>query len=351
MSIGSAIATAGIVAGAGAVGGGAISAIAAGDAGNKQYTAAQQQLQFAQQALTDQINARSSGIAQAQTAAQMSPQEISSINQMLTTQTSSLSASLNSISTMQNQLNAMSPQVQAAGQDYYNLLTGQSAAILAPLQQQQTQQRNQLMDQLAGTMGPGFMSSSAGIQALTNFDNQSAITLNNAQMNAIQTVGSQYMAGAGMQEQGQYGVGAQIQGAYGQSIATTQAAAGAYASNTALQTNATLGAMSANPLNPFGVSTAAGAVTAAAPGTSAGTAMIGQGVGNALGGFGGTLASGANAATFGNALAGLYGTPSTGSFGSNISSAAGAIPMAGAYTGAYTGGYNGNFGASLAPAP
>jgi hypothetical protein len=347
------------IAAAGAVTSAVIGSGAAGAAGNAQYNAAQQQLAFAQQALQQQIQARASGISAAQSAAQMSPGEISNINTMLSTQTNSLSASLTNIQTMQGQLNAMSPQIQAAGQDYYNLLTGQASAILAPLQQQQQLQRNQLMNSLASTMGPGFMTSSAGLQALTTFDNNAALATNQAQMNAIQTVGSQYMASAGMQQQGQYSLGQQSMNAFGQSIATSGQAAGAYAQNTALQTNATLGAMSANPLNPFGVSSTAGAVTAAAPGQFAGQTAAAQGINSIAGGLGAAVNQQGQANMlnnyiqnqqnqlpyYGGMLAGQF--PQSPMYGGaqpyapvlpNISSLSGA---------ANTGGYSGNFGAAL----
>lgn len=262
------------IGGAAVIGGAAslITSSAQGDIANKQLTAAQQALQ-------QQMQARSQGISQAQQAAAMSPQEAQSIQQILTTTGQGLAASQASLQKQQSLLDQASPQVQAAGQDLHDLLVGKSAAILAPLQQNLDMQRNKLTSQLAAQMGPGFMTSSAGIQALTQFDNQASLTINNAQMNAIQTVGAQYGGLLGVQQSGQQGLTQLTQSAYNQAqLGNTAALQGAQVVQ-GRELNATLGAMGANPLNQQGPVNYAGAGSVGQLGMGQGLSQLAQGLG------------------------------------------------------------------------
>lgn len=284
MSVGTALV---IGAGAAAVGGVAsaiIGANAAKGAGEATLSAAQQQVAMAREALQAQIQARAEGISTAQKAAAMSPEEIKSINNILTTQGASLSASMASLQKQQSQLDAMDPTVKAAGQNLYDLLTGKAAAVLAPMQKQLDFQRNQLMSQLSSQMGPGFMASSAGIMALTQFDNQAALNINNAQMNAIQTIGGQYANLGGLQQQGQAGVTQGTLNAFGQAQNANVVALGGYEAGQQRMVNATLGAMSANPINAFGVPNAQGSVIDAAGLPYAGAGVAATAIGQAAGG-------------------------------------------------------------------
>lgn len=338
----------GILAAGGAVAASAIGAGAASSAGQAQLSAAQMQVQFAQQALQEQIKARQSGIAQAQDVSRMSAGEMDAIHQMLTTQGLSLSRSMASINQQQTQLNAMDPNVRASGQNLYSLLTGKSAEILAPMQKQIDYQRSQLVNQLSSQMGPGFMTSSAGIEALTKFDNQSALSLGQAQLQALQTVGAQYGSLAGMQVQGQTGVTGETLSAFQQAQVANAAALQAQQYGVTRETNATLGAMSANPLNQGMVPQAQQSVVQTAGNPFAGQSVIGQGVGqagSALGAVGGQIAgmgmfsnmlgSMTNNGGVGNALStsiGNYQAPNINpTFGSMIAS----------------GQYSGNLGANV----
>jgi hypothetical protein len=170
----------------------------------------------------------------------------------------------------------MDPQVKQAGQDLYDLLTGHASAVLAPMQQQIARQRQNMMDSLSSQLGPGFMTSSAGINAMVQFDEQSAVTLQNAQMNAVSQMTSTYGSLAGMQNQGQNAVTSQTGDAYGRAMTADQSVLQANQFATNRLTNATLGAMSTNPVNFMAPVDAQGNVVANAAGPFAGQKIMGQ---------------------------------------------------------------------------
>lgn len=89
-------------------------------------------------------------------------------------------------------LNTLDPSLVQAGQQAQKLMSGQAASILAPMQQQQTYERNQLQQKLAAQLGPGWQTSSAGQSALQSFDMQSNLQTQQAQMTAFNSV-SQYL--------------------------------------------------------------------------------------------------------------------------------------------------------------
>lgn len=340
---------------AGGVASSAIQSSAAGDAGAAQASAAQQQVKLAQDALQKQIEARASGISQAQAAARMSPEEIAQIKTLLQTRDQALGASLSSLQKQQAQIDAMSPATKAAGENLYNLMTGQSASILAPMQKQLSLQRQNLVSQLSSQMGPGFMTSSAGIQALTTFDNQASMTLNTAQQNAIQTVGAQYSQLQGLGQQGQQAITSGIQSAFTQAQTATGMAQQAYSQETSRETQATLGAMQANPINFMAPAEAQQSVTNTAGAPYAGQMVMGQGIGAA------SQAAG-SAMTFGGMMGAMGGgsttpgtTPGGGggpNLGVNTSMPMPKNPGFGAMLAGGNvssgGGYSGNFGANVA---
>jgi len=173
----------------------------------------------------------------------------------------------------QSLLNSYSPAAQAAGQQALALMNGQQAPALSVLQNQRSQQRAQLQQQLQQQLGPGYAESSAGIQALNNFDQQTANTMNTAQQAAV----NQYMGYS--QNAGQLGVGLQQQGSQG------------YLQNTATQQNQQTmqaNAINGNPIN--GALSGAGQLAGA------------QAVGNAFGNIGAGIGSYGLATTLGGLM-------------------------------------------------
>lgn len=101
-------------------------------------------------------------------------------------------------------IEAVDPAIMEAGKQAYALLQGKEAQILGPIQRQRTRQREQLRESLRRTMGPGFESSSAGIEALTKFDAETSNVLDNAQQQSIAQLlqSSQYGAQLGRATEG-----------------------------------------------------------------------------------------------------------------------------------------------------
>lgn len=89
-------------------------------------------------------------------------------------------------------LGSLDPALITAGQQAQKLMSGQQASILAPMKQQQTYERNQLKQKLTAQLGPGFETSSAGQAALQNFDMNSNMQSQQAQMSAFNQV-SQFL--------------------------------------------------------------------------------------------------------------------------------------------------------------
>ena len=106
----------------------------------------------------------------------------------------------------QQLLAATDPAIIQAAMQAQELLQGKESPVLSPVKNQRSQQRAQLESQLQAQLGSGYRTSSAGIQALNSFDQQTADLMATVQQNAIgqlmgfTTTGA--TMGAGMQQQG-----------------------------------------------------------------------------------------------------------------------------------------------------
>lgn len=81
------------------------------------------------------------------------------------------------------------PTIIEASQQALRLLRGEQSSTLAPLQNQRATQRQKLLNMLREQLGPGAETSTAGIQALTKFDAESANIFAGAQQQAISNLG------------------------------------------------------------------------------------------------------------------------------------------------------------------
>lgn len=106
----------------------------------------------------------------------------------------------------QQLLQATNPAIIQAAAQAQGLLQGKDAPMLAPIRNQRAQQRAQLEQSLMQQLGSGYKTSSAGLQALNNFDQQTADLMTNAQQSSIAQLMGYTMTGAGlgagMQQQG-----------------------------------------------------------------------------------------------------------------------------------------------------
>lgn len=86
-------------------------------------------------------------------------------------------------------ISQIDPTIIEASQQVLRLMKGDNASSLAPLQRQRDMQRQKLMNSLRAQLGPGAESTSAGLRALTAFDNESANLFAGAQQQAIANLG------------------------------------------------------------------------------------------------------------------------------------------------------------------
>ena len=75
--------------------------------------------------------------------------------------------------------------IGAANPELLKLIQGQESSTLAPLRNQRDQQKQQLVNRLRQQLGPGAETSTAGIQALNQFDLQTDNLLSGAQQQSI----------------------------------------------------------------------------------------------------------------------------------------------------------------------
>lgn len=103
-----------------------------------------------------------------------------------------LKAQEGNLSRQEQLVKQIDPTIIEASQQALKLLRGEQSSTLAPLQNQRNMQRQKLVNSLREQLGPGAETSSAGQQALTRFDSESANIFSGAQQQAIQNLGSTF---------------------------------------------------------------------------------------------------------------------------------------------------------------
>lgn len=82
-------------------------------------------------------------------------------------------------------IEATDPALKEAAAQALGLLQGKEAASLGPARQQRERQRGQLLNSLREQLGPGAETSTAGIQALSQFDTQTSEVLAGQQQTTL----------------------------------------------------------------------------------------------------------------------------------------------------------------------
>ena len=98
-------------------------------------------------------------------------------------------------------LQSIDPAILEASQQALALLRGEESKTLKPLREERQRQRAQLVNQLRAQLGPGAETSTAGIQALNQFDQQSSLGLAQAQQAGLQAVGQTAATFSGLSPQ------------------------------------------------------------------------------------------------------------------------------------------------------
>jgi hypothetical protein len=107
-----------------------------------------------------------------------SPQELAALGRSLDTQEKSLAR-------QEKLIAAIDPVTLEASQQALGLLRGEESRALDPIRKQRKRQRQQLINSLREQMGPGAESSSAGLQALQNFDIQTSQQIEGSQQGTL----------------------------------------------------------------------------------------------------------------------------------------------------------------------
>jgi hypothetical protein len=127
-------------------------------------SAAKYQGRIAEAQLAEQRRTRELATA----AAEPSPAELAQMQQ-------SISLNEQDIARKQKLIESADPALIEAGKQALGLLQGKNAKSLAPLQAQRQQQRQALQQRLKAQLGPGYETTTAGQQALAQFDQSSAL--------------------------------------------------------------------------------------------------------------------------------------------------------------------------------
>lgn len=116
--------------------------------------------------------------ALATAAAEPTPQEMQQLER-------SISLNEQDISRKSKLIESSDPALIEAGQQALSLLKGQDAKTLDPIRRQREKERLKLTEKLTAQLGPGFENTTAGIQALSAFDESTANALGSAQQQSL----------------------------------------------------------------------------------------------------------------------------------------------------------------------
>lgn len=128
-------------------------------------------------------------LAQAQKAAAFAvptSDELQTLSNQVNLYNNAYTQSQSQLSTLQKQItDTYGSNIIEQGQQLHEELTGQNSVIVQQAQDQASRQRDAYQQQLISKLGPGAMSSSAGIQAMATFDRTTAQSIAQLQENSI----------------------------------------------------------------------------------------------------------------------------------------------------------------------
>lgn len=139
---------------------------------------AQAQLGTAQRERAEEIKLRQESRDLALQAAEFSPEELASLDR-------ATAVNEQDIVRKERILASTDPAIIESGKQALQLLRGEEAATLDPIRRQRQEQRERLRARLRSQLGTGFETSTAGIQALNDFDQGTDTVLSNAQQQSI----------------------------------------------------------------------------------------------------------------------------------------------------------------------
>jgi len=267
------------IAGAATIGGAVIGTIGANkqadatrEAGNAQLQAAREEIAAAKERQEKEIAERQRIQKMAMDAAVKSPTEIAAISRIIQLRDTAYNQQKAELDKQFAILDAADPAIKEAGSQLYSLMKGEQTKLMEPVLKNREVARQKLEAQLARTLGPGFRTTSAGIQALNNFDMGTDSVVSQVQQQAIDQATKVYSGGVTARNQSQSTATDVYRG-----IASldTSAAAIEQAAK-ARETNAVIGATTAAPVNYGSVQDATRNAAAAAGAPFAGDIISGK---------------------------------------------------------------------------
>lgn len=235
-----------VIAGAAIVGGAAIKAGAEGDARSEEQKQHDKTLDLAQKAIDQQKADRASAVSVASGLARKSYGEGAAIDRLLQTKEQQLRVSLDALTREASLLDQTDPVIKASGEELVKLIKGESSKALEPVTQERNRQRSALEQQLESKLGAGWRTSSAGIAAVTKFDEGTTIALNDAQQKAISTLGSVFGTAGSIRPRG---LSAQANDIFRTAMSADTTVLNAESGIQSRETQAYLNALNANPVN------------------------------------------------------------------------------------------------------
>jgi hypothetical protein len=142
-----------------------------------------------------------------------SPEDLNALTQAFATQERNLGK-------QEKLFASIDPAIMEASTQALQLLRGEDAKALGPIRQQRDQERQNLVNRLREQMGPGAETSTAGIQALNQFDQQTSQVLSGAQQQGLSQMFG--IASSGAQNRGSLNQGIGQLANMGQSFANIQ---------------------------------------------------------------------------------------------------------------------------------
>lgn len=94
------------------------------------------------------------------------------------------------LSRQEQLISNLDPAIIEASQQALKLMRGEESSTLAPLKSQRNQQRQRLLNRLREQLGPGAETSTAGMQALNQFDMETDSLYSGAQQQALGNLGN-----------------------------------------------------------------------------------------------------------------------------------------------------------------
>lgn len=258
LGVGAAAATASAVGGIVAGNNAADAATSASDA---QLKASREQVKSSQDMFDKNMAERHRMEGVGREVGEMTATELASINRLLQTKELGLTKSFEALAQEQKVLDDIDPVIKESGKQTLEMLKGKTSEYLKPVLDQRTRQRQQLEEQLSRRLGPGFRTSSAGIEALSKFDTATNEVTMQVQQSAFKDVSATFFTSVGLRPKNMV---ANVNDIFGRAAAIDNSVAQIAQNQASRKASSVINAVNGTPVNYGAVPAAYGSVVDAA---------------------------------------------------------------------------------------